>query len=86
MRWFFHRRSPPSPGGTQWYRLLLHAACCVRPSYGTRPTAHCQLGWVSSFSFFCSWWPWPLIFDIDLRTRARFLYNVHNRHVWSSYV
>jgi len=29
MRWFSHRRSPSAPGGTQWYRLLLRAACCV---------------------------------------------------------
>ena len=29
MRWFSHWRSPSPPGGRQWYRLLLSAACCV---------------------------------------------------------
>jgi len=29
MRWFSYRRSPSPPGGTQWYRLLLRAACCA---------------------------------------------------------
>ena len=31
------------------------------------------------FFVFCPWW--PLTFDLDLRTRARFLYNVPNRHL-----
>jgi len=71
MRWFSHRRNPSPPGGTQWYRLVLRAA------YGTRPTMHCQ--WDDSAVFrFCPWWPWPLTFDLDLRNRARFLYNVPN--------
>jgi len=54
MRWFFHRRSQSPPGGTQWYRLLVRAACCVRPTYGACPTMHCQLGWISSFFRFLS--------------------------------
>ena len=29
---------------------------------------------------------WPVTFDLDLRTRARFLYRVPNRQVWSSYI
>jgi len=62
MRWFSHRRSP---GGTQWYRLLLRAASCVRPSYSARPTMHCQLGWWAVFVF-CPWWPWPLTLTFEL--------------------
>jgi len=38
---------------TQWYRLLLLAM-------------HCQWEWVSSFSFFCPWWPWPLTLTFEL--------------------
>ena len=28
------------------------AACCVRPSYGARPTMHCQLDESAVFRFF----------------------------------
>ena len=28
---------------------VLRAACSVQPSYGARPTMHCQWGWLSSF-------------------------------------
>jgi len=57
MRWFSHRRSPSPPGGTQWYRLLLHAA------YGLA-TAHALLCIVNGddsavFFVFCPWWLWP---------------------------
>jgi len=69
MRWFSHRRSPSPPGRHAMVSSV--AACCIRPSYGARPTIW---GWLSSFSFFCPWWPWPLTFDLDLRTWARFLY------------
>jgi len=60
------------------------AACCVQPSYDARPTMRCQWGLLSSFSFFLSLV--TLTFDLYLRTRARFLYNVPNRQVWSLYV
>jgi len=77
MRWFSHRRSL-SPSSSH-AMVSSVAACCAGL------TVHCQWGWLSSFSFFCSWWPWRLTFDLDLRTWARFLYNVPNRQVWSSY-
>jgi len=69
MRWFSHRRSPSPPGGAQWYRLLPHAACCVRSSYGARPSMHCQWGWLSSFSFFVpgDLGLWPLTLTFELR-------------------
>jgi len=69
MRWFSHRRSQSPPGGAQWYRLLLHAACCVRSSYGARPSMHCQWGWLSSFSFFVpgDLGLWPLTLTFELR-------------------
>jgi len=86
MRWFSHRRSPSSRAARNDIVCccVLRAACCVRPSYGARPTMHCQWGWLSSFSFFLSLV--TLTFDLDIRARARFLYNVPNRQVWSSYV
>jgi len=40
-------------------------------------------GWLSSFSFFM---PGDIDFDLDLGTRERFLYDVPNRQVWSSYI
>jgi len=64
MRWYSNRRSPSPPDGTQWYRLLMRAACCARPSYGARPTIHCQWGITQQFFVFCPWWPWPLTFDL----------------------
>jgi len=77
LRWFSHRCNPSPAGDTQWYRLLLRA------------TAHALLCIVSGddsavFRFFCPWWHWPLTFDLDFRTRERFLYSVANRQVWSS--
>jgi len=30
------------------------AVCCVQPSYGARPTMHCQWGWLCSFFCFLS--------------------------------
>jgi len=42
---------------------VLRAACCVRPSYGTRPTMHCQWGWLGSFSFFLSLMTLTLTFE-----------------------
>jgi len=62
MRWFSHRRSPSPPGGHTMASPV--AACCVRPSYDSRPTMHCQWGWLSSFSFLSlvtltfDLWPW----------------------------
>jgi len=44
------------------------------------------MGMTQQFFVSCPWWPWPLTFDLDLRTRAIFLYSVPNRQVWSSYV
>ena len=64
---------------TQWHRLLLRAA------YGAysreRFTMHCQWGWLNSSSFFCPWRPWALTFDLDIQTRARFLYSAPNRFI-----
>jgi len=40
------------------------AACCVRPSYGAQSTMHCQWGWLSSFRFFCPWWPYLLTSEL----------------------
>jgi len=83
MRWFFHRRSPSPRVATQWYRLLLLAA------YGLA-TAHVLLcivnGDESAVLLFLSLV--TLTFDLwpDLQSRARFLYIVPNRHVWSSCV
>jgi len=50
-------------------------ACCVRPSYGARPAL--SIGMSQQFSVFLSLV--TLTFDIDVRTWARFLYNVPNR-------
>jgi len=50
MRWFSHRRSPSPPSSHAMVSSV--AVCCVRPSYGARPTMHCQWGWLGSFSFF----------------------------------
>jgi len=42
MRWF-----SVTPG---WHAMVSSiAAGCVRPSYGARPTMHCQWGWLNSF-------------------------------------
>jgi len=82
--WFSDRRSPSPPGGHAM--VLSVAACCVRP------TAHSLLCIVNGddsavFRFFsCLWWPWPLTFDLDIRTRERFLYNAPNRQVSSPYL
>jgi len=70
MRWFFHRRSPSPPGGTQWYRLAV-AACCTRPSYGARPTRLlCIVNWDESavFRFIVpdDLEPWPLTLTFEL--------------------
>ena len=64
MRWFSYRRSLSPPCGHAMVSSV--AACCVRPSYGAGPTMHCQWGWLSSFFFFCSWWPWPLTLTFEL--------------------
>jgi len=48
MRWFSHRRSLSLPAGHAMVSSV--APCCV---------PHCQWGWLGSFPFFCSWWPWP---------------------------
>jgi len=61
---FSHRRSPSPLGGHAVVSSV--AVCCIQPSYGTRPTVHCQWGWLSSFSFFCPWWPWPLTLTFEL--------------------
>jgi len=50
MLWFSHRHSPSPPGGHAMVSSV--AACYVRPSYGARPTMHCQWGWLGSFLFF----------------------------------
>jgi len=83
-------RKPPSactavtlspPVATQWYRLLLRAA------YGVRRTPYYALSMeMTQPWFFCPWWPWPLTFHLDIRTRARILYSAPNRQVSSSYV
>jgi len=61
----------------------------LRAAYGLA-TTHALLcivnGDDSTVSHFCPWWPWPLTFDLDFRTRGRFLYNVPNHQGWSSYV
>jgi len=44
------------------------AACCAWLSYGARPTMHCQLGRLSSFSFFCPCWPLTFKFGQDFCT------------------
>ena len=57
MRWFFHQRSPSPPAAPMVSSV---AVCCVRPSYGARPTMHCPLGWVSSF-FSVGYMGWYLV-------------------------
>jgi len=80
---FSHRRSPSPRGGYAMVSSV--AACCVRP------TTHALLCIVNGddsavFFAFCRWRPWHLIFDPQMGTRARFLYNASNRQVSSSYV
>ena len=46
------------------------AACCVQPSYGARPTMHCQWGRLSNFSSFfvpgdLDLWPLTLNFELE---------------------
>ena len=72
MRWFSHRRSPSPPGGTQWYRLWLRAAYSLASLWRT-PYA-LSMGMTQQFFVFLSLV--TLTFDLDLRTRARFLYKV----------
>ena len=62
MRWFSHRRSPSPPGGTQWYRLFLRAACCLRRT----PYYALSMGMTQQFFVFCPWWPWPLTLTFEL--------------------
>jgi len=57
---FSHRRIPLPPGNGIVYCCVLRAACCVRPSYGARPTMHCQ--WGSTRQFFVFFVP----SDLDL--------------------
>jgi len=64
MRWFSNRRSPSPPSGHAMVSSV--AACCIRPSYGARPSIHCQWGWLSSFSFFVPVIPWPLTLNFEL--------------------
>jgi len=65
MRWFSYRCSPSPPGGHTMVSSV--TACCVRPSYGARPTMHCQWGLLGSFSFFVpgdlDLWPLTLTFE-----------------------
>ena len=65
----------------QWYRLLLLAV------YGLA-TVHALLCIVSGddSAVFCFLFMVTLAFDLDLRTRARFLYSAPNRQVSSSYI
>jgi len=73
MRWLSHRRSLSPQGGHAMVSSVV--ACCVRPSYGARPTMHCQWRRLSTFSFFVpgdlDLWPltfdiWPLTFTFEL--------------------
>jgi len=70
------------PAATQWYHLLLRAA------YGIRcmPYDALSMGWLSRFSFFCPWWPWPLILTFELgrdfctvHLTAKFHHPIFNR-------
>ena len=59
-------RKPPKspPAGTEWCcSLLLHAvSASAYHSYAVQGVT----GALSTF--FCSWWPWPLTFDLDIQT------------------
>jgi len=53
-------------------RRLRHGPVCCPyfATYNTRLTVHYQWEWLSIFSFFCPWWPWPLTLTLKL-VRAR---------------
>jgi len=78
MRWFSHRHSLSPPGGHAMVSSV--AACCVR-AYGARLAMHCQ--WTMTRQFF-DFSLMTLTFDLDIRTRARFI--MLTRQVSSSYV
>jgi len=71
---------PSPPAATQWYRLLLLAAYVLwcTPYYAL------SMGMTQQFFVFLSPVTLTLTFDLDIRTRVRFLYNA--RQVSSSYV
>jgi len=71
MHWFSNRRSPSPRAATQWYRMLLLVAYVLRRA----PYYALSMGMTQQFFVFCPWWPWPLIFNSQIRIRARFFYS-----------
>ena len=72
----------PQVAATQWYRLPLCAA------YGVRrmPYYALSMGMTQQFFVFLSSVTLTFDFDLDARTRAKFLYSALNRQVSSFYV
>jgi len=80
MRWFSHRRRS---GGR--HNSITYLRFRKNATRGPRPRRRLPIKMAHFFGF-CPRWPWPLTFDLDIRTRARFLYNAPNRQVLPSYV
>ena len=72
--------TPSPPAATQWSSLLLHTAYGLQCT--PRLTIHCQLGWLSTFSFFVpaelDLWPLTLTFELGHPT-AKFHHPTFNR-------
>ena len=77
-----HCRHPVTPGGHTMDSSA--AACSVRSTEHASPYHALSIGMTEHFFRFSV--PVTLVFDLDVRTRARFLYSAPNRQVSSSYV
>jgi len=71
------RRVLPSPCHPHLRRNGI-VCCCVQHTAQWRWVMPTVNGDDSAVFPFCPRWPWPLTFDLDIRSRARFLYNAPN--------
>jgi len=82
-----YSRTLPSPRHPRQTHNGVVCCCVQRTAYSTRVALPCIVSGDDHLSsFFGHRWPWPLTFNLDVRTRARFLYNAPNRRVSSYYV
>jgi len=76
------KRPKTSPGNHEIDQSAADAARCLQPAH----TIHTHPGVSAALTRFLARWLWLSTFNLDIRIRARFLYNEPNRLVSSSNV